>query len=354
MKSYLKALAIVPVIISLAACTPNKTEKFRECYRDEMFIAMLNDSMYKYKEEVYQIKDSGAFYASFEQPLLWNDNGDTTLRKMVDYYNFYGFVNAIQTDIDTWVRFDCEGTDYEVEMLDLWQQITLSGLSNKSMRRRLKETLNDCLSKEIDVSNIDEELSTWKPDVDSAQFEDILNTIRPQCFLPAYFRNNYCNYVGEDVIPDSIMKADLYLTYQSEQNYDMRCAMLFLLIGVNCLSYSNESLDTLINDAEEILTSGQYTPLLPLLWRAYRVAYCEAYCCPSTYCDIPNVRFNYYRRLVAYTYLRHIEKNPDDITAKIQFSALASYENINRFGSYPYGHQSAEEYCRLYWKYSVL
>lgn len=129
--------------------------------------------------------------------------------------------------------------------------------------------------------------------------------------------------------------------------------MLFMLL----YDYHYDDGDTvvsLLKDVEQILTSGNYSPLLPVLWRAYRVDYCNKYSCPSTYCEIPNVRFNYYRRLVAYTMLRHIQNTPDDDAAKVAFYCLATRDNINRFGEYYFGNQSAAEYIVLFWNGSVL
>ena len=84
------------------------------------------------------------------------------------------------------------------------------------------------------------------------------------------------------------------------------------------------------------------------------VVYCNTYGCPSTYCERPNVRFNYYRRLVAYTFLRHIQRHPDDRVALVQFYMLAEKENIDRFGEYPYGHQGAAEHIYIFWNGSLL
>ena len=93
---------------------------------------------------------------------------------------------------------------------------------------------------------------------------------------------------------------------------------------------------------------------MPVLWRAYRIVYCNKYSCPSTFCEIPNVRFNYYRRLVAYTALKHIETHPDDIAAKVLFFCLALRTNIDRFGEYMFGNQSATERIYLFWNGDVL
>ena len=58
------------------------------------------------------------------------------------------------------------------------------------------------------------------------------------------------------------------------------------------------------------------------------------YSCPSTFCYSPNLRYNYYRRLVAYAMLRHIDELPGDIIAWHKFLDLAMRENILRGGEF--------------------
>ena len=65
----------------------NNTETIPENYSDALFMEMLNDTTFLHKERVLQDTGELAFYASFEQPLLWPETGDTTLRRMADFYN---------------------------------------------------------------------------------------------------------------------------------------------------------------------------------------------------------------------------------------------------------------------------
>ena len=54
-------------------------------------------------------------------------------------------------------------------------------------------------------------------------------------------------------------------------------------------------------------------------------------------------------RLVAYTYLQHIQAFPDDNTARIQFCFLCCTDDILKEGKYPLGNQSAAERIFLFW-----
>jgi hypothetical protein len=320
---------------------------------------MLNDTTFLHKERVLQDTGELAFYASFEQPLLWPETGDTTLRRMADFYNFQSVFHALQTDDDTYRRYEESGSDIEKEMLAEWGKMKLPGITDTFTMRRLGEAMKVILSqsgdeKKKDVSDCVVRLSAWFPDMDSSVVADkIIPALSPKTYLPKKLKEDYELYVGEDAKPDQEQLQSLYKSYLEEKDYNAKLSMLFMLL----YDYHYDGGDTvvsLLKDVEQIIASGNYSPLLPVLWRAYRVDYCNKYSCPSTYCEIPNVRFNYYRRLVAYTMHRHIQNTPDDDAAKVAFYCLAWRDNINRFGQYFMGNQSAAEFIVLFWNGDVL
>lgn len=344
-------------------CTSTKTETTdspQENYRDKLFVKMLNDTIFMHQERLLQEADSVAFYAHFEQPLLWDEGGDTTLRQMADFYNICANANAITTDVHTWYRYD-ESEEMRVEMLNSWRQMTFSGISDTWARNRMMEARDvDTEGKDDmetkDISDVFEKFSSWAPEFDSVFYEDtIVPRISPQSFLPDTLSKHYDEYIGQESNPSDTMISDLFEMYQQEKNFDTRMAMLFMLFGTNYYA-ANDTItaDLLLKDAEAAFTSGNYSPMMPLLWRAYRVIYCNTYGCPSTYCERPNVRFNYYRRLVAYTFLRHLQRHPDDKVAIVQFYMFAAKENIDRFGEYMFGHQGAAEYIYIFWNGALL
>ena len=354
------------VIIMLAAITVLgcKGEKdLQENYRDDIFVSMLNDSTCMQEEYRIQNQDSVpytvAFYADLEQPVLWEENGDTTFRLRADWYNCCAINNAIETDIDTWERYDDTDKNMEEAMLANWRKITFAGINDTFSLRRMSECIEANTNKTGDttamnVGDVYDRLTAWMSDINPETFEKEMEPlICPQHFLPEELSKRYNAYVGQGANPDSAMRDNLYRDYCAMQNFDTRLAMLFMLLGASYYDYDPLG-DVLMQDAEQAFTSGNYSPMLPLVWRAYRVLYCRRYSCPSTYCDIPNVRFNYYRRLIAYTYLRHLERYPDDKAAKVQFYFLAYRENINRFGEYMMGNQSATEYIRIFWNGSLI
>ena len=130
----------------------------QENYRDDRFVAMLNDSVCMAEEYRIQHQDSipntVAFYADLEQPLLWEEGGDTTLRRMADWYNACMVSNAIETDVDTWQRYlDEEVGNIEEDMLDCWSRITFKGICDTMAKRRLKEAVEVSTEKTGDEEN---------------------------------------------------------------------------------------------------------------------------------------------------------------------------------------------------------
>ena len=363
---HIIAVILTAGILS-AGCSSNKSTSDtnasgQENYRDDLFVKMLNDTTFMHQEQLLQEADSIAFYAHFEQPLLWEEGGDTTLRQMADFYNICANANGVTTDVHTWYRYD-EDEKMEKEMLNSWRQMTFSGISDTWARKRMMEARDVDTETEKngdkdmdikDISDVYEKFSAWAPEFDSVFYADtIVPRISPQSFLPDTLSKHYDEYIGQEANPSDTMISYLYTLYKQEKNFDSRMAMLFMLIGTTYYA-SNDTVDLLFKDAEAALTSGNYSPMMPLLWRAYRVFYCNIYGCPSTYCERPNVRFNYYRRLVAYTFLRHIQRHPDDRVALVQFYMLAEKENINRFGEYMLGHQGAAEFIYIFWNGSLL
>ena len=351
---------IIALCAALLVAGCNNSESIPENYSDALFMEMLNDTTFLHKERVLQDTGELAFYASFEQPLLWPETGDTTLRQMADFYNLQSAFNGMYTDEHTYQRYNGEiERDLEKEMLADWAKMKLPGIADTFTMRRLGEAMKFILSKsgdekKKDVTDCSERLSTWLPDVDSTNVADkIIPVLTPKTYLPKKLKENYELYVGEEAKPDQGQLQQLWKYYSEEKDYNTKLSILFMLL----YDYHYDGGDTvvsLLKDAEQVMTSGNYSPLLPVLWRAYRVDYCNKYSCPSTYCEIPNVRFNYYRRLVAYTMLRHIQNTPDDDAAKVAFYSLAWRDNINRFGQYYFGNQSTAEYIVLFWNGSVL
>ena len=300
---------IITMLAAIMAAGCKDKKDLPENYRDDKFMAMLNDSTCMHEEYIIQHQEAlsytADFYANMEQPVVWNEGGDATLRMMTDWYNACMVINAITTDMDTWKRYSEEVRDLEKDMMDSWRKITFTGISDTMAKRRLKEAIevyteNTGQDEKRNVGDVAERLTMWMDDIDEDSFNSCIEQhINPRSYYEPIMTVPYDSLVGGNAKPSYKMKKELYRNYMSQKDYDTRMALLFMLMYAN-------------------------------------------------------VRFNYYRRLIAYTYLKHIERHPDDKDAKIQFYFLAYRENINRFGSYIMGNQSAAEYISLFWNGSKI
>lgn len=356
------AAVAAPALIAMQ-CNKNCPENV-ENYCDALFEQMLADTTFLHEERLIQEVDSVAFYAHMEQPMLWPDSTSAELRQMVDFFNYKRVRYAVATDEQTIQRYEEDAESLNLERIASWEKIKMLGVSDTAIKKALSDALaialynNDQLPEgKNPIEVLDElelELVADFPYIDSTQMKnEIIPALSPKTYLPKKMQNHYDSLVGKDAHPDQETIDDLYSSYLNENNYNTKLSMLFVLL-FNYYWSSGDTADFLLKEAETAFTSGNYSPVMPVLWRAYRIVYCNKYSCPSTFCEIPNVRFNYYRRLVAYTALKHIETHPDDIAAKVLFYCLAFRTNIDRFGEYMFGNQSATERIYLFWNGDVL
>lgn len=358
----LSIAAVAAAALLAMQCDKNCPENV-ENYRDALFEQMLADTTFLHEERLIQEADSVAFYAHMEQPLLWPHGGDTTLRQMADLYNVCMANNAWPTDADTWRRYyEADSVGLEKQMLDEFKKMQFPEIADTMAVAVLNQTVKLYSENKAEEGNMliakqfDKMIQCIRfPDTNVIENE-ILPELTPRTYLPKKWKDDkqYDSIVGQGVTkPDNQLLEDLYTSYKTETNYNAKIAMLFMLMCGNYFSVSDTLVD-IVEDAEDIFASGNYSPLLPVLWRAYRVIYCERYCGISTYSQIPNVRFNYYRRLVAYTMFRHVEKHPYDTAARVAFFFFSYRDNINRFGEFMFGNQSTAELISLFWHGSVL
>ena len=355
--------AIVAAALLATECNKNCPDSV-ENYRDALFEEMLADTTWVHEECLIQETDSVAFYAHMEQPMLWAETADTTLRQMVDFFNYKRVRYAVATDEQTIQRYFEDAEWLDPERIASWEKIKMSGVSDTVIKKAMFDALELTLyndDKLPEGKNPIEVLDEYElglvtdfPDIDSAQMHDeIIPKLSPKTYLPKKMQKEYDSLVGKDANPDQETKQKLYDSYLSEENYNTKLSMLFVLM-YNYYWSLGDTAAFLLREAETAFTSGNYSPVMPVLWRAYRVLYCINHCGMSSFSEIPNVHFNYYRRLVAYTSLKHIESHPDDIAAKVLFYCLAFRTNIDRFGEYMMGNQSSAEYIYLFWHGDVL
>ena len=122
------------------------------------------------------------------------------------------------------------------------------------------------------------------------------------------------------------------------KNFDEQCSLL--RNWANCEKSSGEE-PWLIAVGKKLMESGNYNLNLNRIWITWRTI-CQSYCCGASRDSvIPNPFYNKYRKMCYCTCLRWIEKHPDDIFAMNCAESLAGNPNINRFGRFSMGNDSA-------------
>ncbi len=353
----------------------------QECYYDKTLAAYAADTgFYAFEESC--IENQHCFVASRIQPLkLPNEwKGKKELSDMVAFYNFMEILHAIETDYDACERYTCDAGDidlteeqrkaqeaeYAETRKDFYAEldrISLKSLTEKGLQDRVKTLISEIKASESreeergqgeeniwDVtSNLDELTESWLPDIfaDSLRYSSWDERTSPQYYLPGWVPDVFECFLGQNVKPTLEDKMEIYKRFENSENFNEKVAWGFLNLGVERLAPCGE----VLKECEEMLASGNYSPLLDVFWRAYREKYNDTYSCPSTYCYSPNLRYNHFRRMIAYTTLRHIEAHPEDELARVQYYFMVMHTNILRlFHPYPYGNSAALEYISLYWK----
>lgn len=122
------------------------------------------------------------------------------------------------------------------------------------------------------------------------------------------------------------------------KNFDEQCSLW--RNWTNCEKSRGED-PWIIAVGKKLMESGKYNLNLNRIWITWRTI-CQYYCCGASRDSvIPNPFYNKYRKMCYSTCLRWIEKNPDDIFAINCAESLAGNPNINRFGRFSMGNDSA-------------
>ena len=364
---------------------PNPADVSQECYYDKTLEAYAADTgFYAFEESC--IENQRCFVASRIQPLkLPNEwKGKKELSDMVAFYNFMEILHAIETDYDACERFTYDATDIDLTEEQLKAQkakyaetrknffaeldrISLKSITDIALQKRVKTLIGEIKASESSeeeevqdeeniwniISNLDQLTESWLPDIfaDSLRYVSWDERSSPQYYLSDWVPDVFDCFLGQDAKPTLEDKMEISKRFENSENFNEKVAWGFVTIGVERLA----PCEGVLQMCEEMFTSGNYSPLLDILWRAYREKYNDTYSCPSSYCYSPNLRYNHFRRMIAYTTLRHIEAHPEDELARVQYYFMVMHTNILRLNHpYPFGNSAATEYMLLYWNQMLL
>jgi len=339
-----------------------------EARRDSLMLSYIQDSvLYACEKDI----EGYRYVCSTLLPLRlcpeWEN--DTMLTNMVNYYNACHIYSSISTDGDAYIRF----LDAEKDLVKEISAVDVSSVSDPEFRnivaqiRDLNAAIFNQKEKKLQKNGYfnwdnklfiqnngkiyelceeyDNFLYPWMPDKDETDTAQLFRDINPATYIPSL----YSTYVGQEAEPSEEQKASLYYSMLKETDFDLRNAKLIALAGCSASENIYDYKESVLNEMEQSMEAGLYSPLLFTLWRAYRCLYNEVHACASKDCYSPNIRYNYYRRLVAHTILKYVAAHPDDVTARFLFQRLSAQVNILRHGPYSYGNQSALEWMYVFW-----
>ena len=355
---------------SLGLSRPNEPA---ECYLDPTLRAYSADTALFAEEEQF-IEDQLAFVAHYAStitlPKAWSNH--PILSQMVEYYNFMSFAHAIETDLDAYYRYEDEVEEGETDSLlmalkEEYGRLHLNDLKKKQTRTKINDIIQWALSDEdarqamdtlpdspTDITLVNALLTdSWMDEMpdDSLELERIYCQAMPQGYLPDWVPDIYVHFVGQESQPTETDQEEVYKRFMAAESFDEKAAWGYVAMG---MQMPFEMSEAVIREVEVMLSSGCYSPLLDPLWRAYRTQYNNLHSCPSTFCYSPNLRYNHFRRMIAYVTMRHIEAYPEDLQARLQYYNMVTHADIIRFNPYPYGNSSAYEFVNLYWNHAIL
>ncbi len=364
----MKRLTIVACALlctMLFACRHPKSITINNYASDPTFQVLLKDTIpsdYFENMNGYECDK----YLALPHGLKWKH--PDKMEKLVELYNLHALDHAYWTDLDLYLRV-CSGAN---DFANALKRVNLDAIADDSLRILYSDFIDAFIKvlkngDEKYVNTTDDGtdyIEFYGPEVDvsdeayskirnyyyehSIDFPDS-GTFSPDSLSPKrWLPDVYTTYVGENAEPTEVQLNDLRERMVIEKDFDTKLTLVFSMLGSINDEYDFQTI------AEESMTAGIYSPMLDMVWRAYRVASHRVIFGHSTWSLIPNRQFNYYRRIIAYTMLRYIDDHPDDMAALTKFLYHTYRNDIMRFGEYSYGNQSSIEMYHLFWNEDIF
>jgi len=265
-----------------------------------------------------------------------------------DAYNAEVVLHSAYSDMELFWRWECR-TDTAMRELDL---SIFHDNDTKNEASRLLTTFADAQADStIDVSEVLYAFEAMLCQRYHASCFMDTGMITEEVYWQALDKSQWVNdydalYALRDK-SDSLHQASLLERFGRSKDINERCVL--------ALEYAHSSEDgpyftQAIPLLEQVLTAGEYSPLLMEAWRTWR-ALMTTRMGASKDSDIPNAEFNALRRVCCTTMLRHIAAHPDDWMAINNFLVCGYLDNILRYGDYPFGNQSMMERLEVFCTY---
>lgn len=305
-----------------------------------------NDTSTSIDIEIY---DSETFTYEFPETKM---SQQPFLASAEDIFNSCLIANGIWSNFEVWDRF------YGIEdktIANSIRQIKLDCLKDETIRRAAttyRDGMADLLSRAEEA--VDEDLSPYD------LRESFIGKINEKWYKFYDDEEKFSSLMTQKY--DSLSNI-VEETYQLYLKTDEGSQLSFILNAMNkCKSFDEQcSLFFKWADSEEsededlwiiavgtrLMDGEHYSPFLYKVWQIWRPLCQDMFFGLSRDSEIPNKLYNEYRARCYATCLKYIDIHSDDVLAMNCASVLAGQRNINRYGSYSFGNQSAIEKIEL-------
>lgn len=256
---------------------------------------------------------------------------DSLVDSLALYYNTQLAYNTAAYDVGTISRY-FEERD-KMPFINSFDSINLNGISDAVFRETLK-LVSEEVAGELRKGNDPSQAAM--PAVQ--KFNDLIVNLEGSLFAGRLNHDEYDmgtviqNYeeIHGNALNDSVNHfKDLLQMTLGEQDFQKKCVYAREL--ANCSHTNGEGQKSVTTIIDNLLRSGEYSPLLRelwLIWRANLQMY--AFSGRSNDSAMYNLFYNDMRNRVAGTYLDRIKSNPHDKIALKEFFRLANEDNVMR------------------------
>lgn len=278
---------------------------------------------------------------------------DSLIVRLLDAYNACVVWHSVGCDMEVFWRWEVF-TDSAMLGMDL------SNIKDIQTRRKAKQFIAHMAAAQrdtsIDVQQIMDQYLEWTSErYNITNFCDVESITEEAALLamdPAQWISNYAELKAKRGLSDTIFQQQLVAVLDTITNFNAYCVL--------AIEYAHSSADgPWARDAlpylEKALTSGIYSPLLSSVWRTWRASL-STQMGESKDSNIPNAEYNQLRMLCCYTMLCYIHDYPDDIFAIDNYLTTSYWDNICRYGAFPFGNQSMIDRLEIFpeWEDKML
>lgn len=270
------------------------------------------------------------------------------LKDMRDAYHAFTILNSVRNDMELFFRFNMEEAVLPLEHLKV------SNVSDETIRNSANKYISNTFMSRNDTTGIvTDEYNHFKSILIDRYQVDKYGAMSEEIYWNEYDENkrvaNFDSILTLRIEDENKARDFLETHIITEKDFDKQCIYLkeYAKTFYNGKA-RDERFDKLFLKLENQMNQEKYSIYLMEIWRLWRVFFQEGHSKDS---PIYNKIYNEMRLVCCRTILNHIIEYPMDIMAINQFLVMASLDNINRYGEYPYGNQVVMEEINLFPEY---